>query len=177
MLFTQLSETIPSLISTLLEMFMVRVDSEAHGHCVLMGTGPVSRSWCELVVFFTKQAHLAYRTVFTLCLSPWGALVIVFFRELSNELQVQLCSDFCGTAVGLNDLVGCSCADPAVQEDGDGNRDCLEVPVVASGASLAPGVLLEVSVHTPWIHDASGFAGLLCRGNSPHVAVIVPPVP
>lgn len=70
-------------------------------------------------------------------------MAIVFFRELPIELQVLLWGDFCGTAVGLDDLVGHLCADPSVvQEGGDGNRDCLEVPVVASGASLAPFITL-----------------------------------
>lgn len=68
----------------------------------------------------------------------------MFFRELLNELQVWLCGDFSGSAIGLNDLVGCLvCRSPVVQEDGDGTEASLDVPVVASGASLAPGVTLR----------------------------------
>lgn len=82
MLFTQLSETIPSLIFTLMEMFVVRVDSLKHMDTVLMGTGPVSRSSCELVGFFAllyKTSSSGLEACFYLGSVPLGSFGHCFF--------------------------------------------------------------------------------------------------
>lgn len=100
---------------------MVGVDSE-HMDTVLTGTAPVYRSWCELVVSFMKQAHLAYRTAFTLGLSPCGKLWPLFFSG-NNQLSLRFGSGVIPVALLLARVTWY--VRSVVQEDGDGNRECV----------------------------------------------------